>query len=98
MPYDWRLPPFALQQRDSFFTVFKNTVEEMVGTTGKPVIILAHSMGNKVTHYFLQYILYTLSDGMQWIFRHIHLYFAVSVKCLKFILCNPIFTKYTSTS
>eukprot|EP00012_Vannella_robusta_P012619 CAMPEP_0206208680 /NCGR_PEP_ID=MMETSP0166-20121206/16433_1 /ASSEMBLY_ACC=CAM_ASM_000260 /TAXON_ID=95228 /ORGANISM="Vannella robusta, Strain DIVA3 518/3/11/1/6" /LENGTH=398 /DNA_ID=CAMNT_0053629883 /DNA_START=599 /DNA_END=1795 /DNA_ORIENTATION=+ len=48
LPYDWRIPPFLLQQRQ----------------------------------YFFQYIMYTQSDGLMWIHRHVHLFFALGAPWL----------------
>lgn len=80
LPYDWRVPPFILQQRDSYFTVFKKTLEELYEINNRPCILLAHSLGNKVVHYFLQYVLFTQPNGRDWIHKHVHLFFAVSLK------------------
>lgn len=44
-PYDWRLPPKVLEERDRYFTALKATIEELVLFNQKPAVIIAHSMG-----------------------------------------------------
>lgn len=52
-PYDWRMPPMYLEQRDGYFSKVCRTIEETYCDNGnKPVVLLAHSMGNNMAHYF----------------------------------------------
>jgi hypothetical protein len=40
-PYDWRLSPTALEQRDGYFTRLKSAIETMVKLHGIRVALLA---------------------------------------------------------
>ena len=56
-PYDWRMPPGHLQKRDRYFSELCETIEELSRDNGgKPVVLLAHSMGNNMAHYFLNWV------------------------------------------
>jgi hypothetical protein len=81
VPYDWRLPPVFLEERDGFFSsmcqMIKTTYEE---NDGRAVVLLAHSMGNNMTHYFLHWAL--LHHGRAWLDRYIHSWFAVAAPLL----------------
>lgn len=51
IPFDWRMHPSELP---GFVSFFQNTVESAVSAAnGQPAVLLAHSMGNPMTHYFL---------------------------------------------
>jgi predicted alpha/beta hydrolase family esterase len=54
----------------------KAVVEQLAQKNRQPVILLAHSMGNKVVHYFLNYI-ERLPNGTDWINKNIHSFLAV---------------------
>merc|ERR1712100_902392 len=56
LPYDWRLPPAELEKRDRLLTKLKLKIEEMKELNQQKVVILAHSMGNKLPHYFLSWV------------------------------------------
>lgn len=61
----------------------KNTIEELSAKNDdKPVIILAHSLGNCVTHYFLSYIIHRFPKGQEWLDRYVHTFFAVGAPWL----------------
>ena len=47
-PYDWRLSPTALEQRDGYFTRLKSSIEVMVKLHGVRVALLAHSYGDNL--------------------------------------------------
>ncbi|KAI1699549.1 lecithin:cholesterol acyltransferase domain-containing protein [Ditylenchus destructor] len=52
--YDWRYPPeFFVEMQKKFFESLKREIETSVERTGLKAVIVAHSMGNKVLHYFL---------------------------------------------
>jgi hypothetical protein len=55
-PYDWRLSPKELQERDSFFTNLKFKLETTVKKHNRPAIIIAHSMGNNIFIYFCEWL------------------------------------------
>ena len=56
LPYDWRLSPDKMEQRDGFLTLTRRRIEAAVQTNGKPGIMVAHSMGNTIFRYFLLWI------------------------------------------
>jgi phospholipid:diacylglycerol acyltransferase len=49
-PYDWRLPFPLLEERDGYFTKLRMSIEALHKTTGKKVVLTAHSMGTLVAH------------------------------------------------
>ena len=53
LPYDWRLSPDKLEQRDGFLTLIRRRIEAAVQSNGQPGIMVAHSMGNQIFRYFL---------------------------------------------
>lgn len=62
LPYDWRLSPDKMQQRDGFLTLTRRRMEAAVQTNGKPGIVIAHSMGNLIFRYFLEWLRAELRD------------------------------------
>ena len=56
LPYDWRLSPQKMEQRDGFLTLTRRRIEAAVKSNGKPGIMVAHSMGNVVFRYFLEWL------------------------------------------
>jgi len=62
--YDWRVAPYRLEERDGYFSELQLIIEEMVRNTGNKVVIIAHSLGNRVTHYFSRWAERKL--GRQW--------------------------------
>lgn len=75
-PYDWRLPPLALEQRDQYFSRTIMQVEELYRNSHKtPVVLLGHSLGTKTAHYFLNFCLQ--KKGQPWIDKHVHTYLPV---------------------
>ena len=62
-PYDWRLSPVGLEQRDGYFTRLKTTIETMVHLHKIPVALLAHSYGDQLVRYFLNWVEAPLSEG-----------------------------------
>jgi len=76
-PYDWRIPPLVLEERDKYFTKTVDRIEKMwKDNGGKSVVLLCHSMGAKTGHYMLNFVVERLgaSEGRQWIDKHIHTY------------------------
>jgi esterase/lipase superfamily enzyme len=63
-------------RRDNYFGLMKMCIEQLYDTTGKPVILLAHSMGNRVTHYFLNYMK-KQPDSQAWLKKYVYLFLAV---------------------
>jgi len=80
-PYDWRLPFHALESRDGYFTNLEKDIEELFANTGEPVVVVCHSMGNKLFHYFL-YCKRSQPGGQQWIDKYIHTFYAVGAPWL----------------
>ncbi len=76
-PYDWRIPPSVLEERDGYFTKTMERIEKMYeDNENKPVVLLCHSMGAKTGHYLLNFALARLgsSAGRVWIDKHVHTY------------------------
>ena len=83
VPYDWRLPPMRLEERDRYFTRLKGTLEDMVEAARRPAVIVSHSLGGKIVHYFLAWIsnVYKAPKGKfdpkSWIDKHVHTFMPV---------------------
>lgn len=56
LPYDWRLSPDRMEARDGFLTLTRRRIEAAVKSNGEPGIFVAHSMGNVVFRYFLEWL------------------------------------------
>lgn len=75
-PYDWRLPPADLEARDGYFSKLAATVERLCkGNKNVPVVLLAHSMGTRIAHYFSNWAHQKLGEA--WCARNIHSVVAV---------------------
>ncbi|CAE7692284.1 PSAT, partial [Symbiodinium necroappetens] len=53
-PYDWRFAPSVMEKREGYFQRLLASIESL-DKDGTGVILLAHSMGNKVVSYFLDF-------------------------------------------
>lgn len=56
LPYDWRLSPDKMERRDGFLTLTRRRIEAAVQSNGEPGIMVAHSMGNVIFRYFLEWL------------------------------------------
>ena len=57
LPYDWRLSPDKMEARDGFLSMTRRRIEAAVTSNGgKAGIMVAHSMGNLVFRYFLNWL------------------------------------------
>ncbi|XP_015579288.2 phospholipid--sterol O-acyltransferase isoform X3 [Ricinus communis] len=84
VPYDWRLSPSMLEERDLYFHKLKLTFETTLKLRGGPSIVLAHSLGNHVFRYFLEWLKLEIAPKHynQWLDEHIHAYFSVGAPLL----------------
>lgn len=44
LPYDWRLSPNMMENRDGFLTLTRKRIEAAVASNGEPGIMVAHSV------------------------------------------------------
>ena len=77
--YDWRLSFGALQQRDGYLTHLKHRIEAVVETRGEKVVLVSHSMGVLLVHYFMAWVTTDKErggggGGADWVDRHVHAY------------------------
>lgn len=56
LPFDWRISPDIMEKRDGFLTLTRRRIEAAVASNGAPGIMVAHSMGNNVFRYFLEWL------------------------------------------
>jgi len=56
LPYDWRMSPDKMEERDGFLTLTRRRIEAAVQANGQPGIMVAHSMGNIIFRYFLEWL------------------------------------------
>ncbi|CAN6460370.1 unnamed protein product [Victoria cruziana] len=84
VPYDWRLSASFLEERDLYFHKLKLTFETALKLRGGPSLVFAHSMGNNVFRYFLEWLKLEIAPKLylQWLDDHIHAYFAVGAPLL----------------
>jgi hypothetical protein len=79
-PYDWRLPPSKVQERDNYLSNTMARVEQMVAdNNGQPVVLLCHSLGCRMGHYFLNFVKDHPEEGggQEWLDTHIDVYMQV---------------------
>lgn len=70
-PYDWRISPYEMEERDSFFTSLKNRIEVAVLRNKRPAIVIAHSMGTNIFMYFCEWLQSKDKGWEKWVRRHI---------------------------
>jgi hypothetical protein len=72
-----------LEQRDSYFTTLMQTIKLASDKNdGQPVVLMAHSLGNKTVHYFLNWVVNTQPDGQAFLDRYVQSLFAIAAPFL----------------
>lgn len=68
-----------LEERDLYFHKLKLTFETVLKLRGGPSLVFAHSLGNNVFRYFLEWLKLEIAPKhyIPWLDKHIHAYFAV---------------------
>jgi hypothetical protein len=95
-PYDWRLPYFYLEERDGYFTWLMNSIEKMAKREKKPVVLLGHSMGNRIIQYFCLWVV-KRTGSRRWLDENVHTFVAVgapflgSPKCVRGMISGDRF-------
>ncbi|KAL2643136.1 hypothetical protein R1flu_010723 [Riccia fluitans] len=84
VPYDWRLSGPLLEKRDLYFHKLKIAFETARKLKGGPSVVFAHSLGNNVFRYFLEWLKQEVAPKsyMRWLDDHVHSYFAVGAPLL----------------
>lgn len=82
-PFDWRLPYHLLEERDGCFTHLKYRIEALHKTTGKKIVLAAHSMGAMVVHHFFGWVETDEKQGgggggKKWVDKYIHTYINIA--------------------
>lgn len=74
MTYDWRCAISKLEERDQYFSRLKKEIVDLHRTSGREVVLMAHSMGCRIGHYFLHWITHTMGEakGKEWLDTHVH--------------------------
>eukprot|EP00931_Biecheleriopsis_adriatica_P042198 TRINITY_DN24054_c0_g1_i1.p1 TRINITY_DN24054_c0_g1~~TRINITY_DN24054_c0_g1_i1.p1 ORF type:complete len:547 (+),score=62.73 TRINITY_DN24054_c0_g1_i1:211-1851(+) len=67
--YDWRLAFSDMELRDRYFTRLRQQIETLVGMSGTKALVVAHSMGGNVWHYFMQWVTHRVH--VNWVHDHI---------------------------
>ena len=76
--YDWRLSPKDMELRDRYYTNTKQMIEQLyTQNNNTPIVLLCHSMGCKVAHYFLNFIADNYNQS--WIDQYIHTYVSLYI-------------------
>ncbi len=77
--YDWRLNIAFLEKRDHYLTKLKGQIEMLKKTNDKKIVIITHSLGACVWHFFMKWVESSIEDsevkggngGRNWISDHI---------------------------
>lgn len=67
------------------FDILRLTFETALKLRGGPSLVLAHSLGNNVFRYFLEWLKLEVApkNYIKWLDEHIHAYFAVGMPELR---------------
>lgn len=77
-PYDWRIPPSHAQDRDNYMVRTAYKVERLYrNNSDTAVVLLCHSMGCKMGHYFINWINLNENYGPKWLEQYVHTYMPV---------------------
>eukprot|EP00053_Salpingoeca_punica_P018375 m.179848 g.179848 ORF g.179848 m.179848 type:complete len:1076 (+) comp17417_c0_seq2:281-3508(+) len=71
MPYDWRLSPDKMEERDAFFTKAKTSIEIATQHHGLPTVFISHSLGGMVVNYFFEWLKRTDPNWEAWCQKHV---------------------------
>ncbi|KAH9177808.1 phospholipid:diacylglycerol acyltransferase [Lactarius sanguifluus] len=78
-PYDWRLTPYNLEERDGYFSTLKTTIEGFKKKQRRKCVIAAHSMGstvrglqNLIHHQNLRHFFKTRCFCLKWVESPLH--------------------------
>ena len=98
-PYDFRIPVSKLEERDQYFSRLVEMVETLYESSGnKPVVLLGHSMGCKIIHYFSWWVARnpplhspTLRSGKSWLHKYLHALLPIGgpVRTLRRVVTPP---------
>ncbi|KAJ2551173.1 phospholipid:diacylglycerol acyltransferase [Coemansia sp. RSA 1933] len=71
--YDWRLAYGDLERRDQYFSDLQSRIERARRMGGKKTVMVAHSMGSQVIHYFMKWVESPKGGrgGRRWVNDHI---------------------------
>ncbi|KCV67529.1 hypothetical protein H696_06047 [Fonticula alba] len=79
LPYDWRIAPKLLEDRDALFSKMKFDIEHTVRMNRNPAIALCHSMGCKLFLYFVEWMkLHYPKIHEEWFDAHIWMFVSVA--------------------
>jgi len=67
--YDWRLSFQDMERRDRYFTRLRQHIETLVSMSKHKAVVVAHSMGGNVWHYFMQWVTHRVHQN--WVNDHI---------------------------
>ncbi len=80
-PYDWRLAPISMEQRDSYFTRLKTHIEvTKASNDGRKAVVISHSVGSQVFFFFMKWVEHIDhgTGGPTWVDDHIDSWINVS--------------------
>ncbi|KAI5193337.1 phospholipid:diacylglycerol acyltransferase [Nematocida minor] len=67
--FDWRLGIEEMEIRDGYFTKLKIDIELQNSLKKEKTVIVAHSLGSLIFHYFMQWV---SEKDKEWVDKHIH--------------------------
>eukprot|EP01134_Creolimax_fragrantissima_P001812 CFRG1812T1 len=83
MPYDWRLSPDQMDDRDGYWVSTKKRIEGVVHANKMPAIAVGHSQGNIVILHFMRWLEYNYPKTWKsWVKDHISSYYGLGAPLL----------------